>query len=224
MAIATFTEEIAARDLTIPDDADWTTPSTDDLPNGDTATQLAATDGYAAFDEPGTDFALPWGSSDWTLEIWLRYTSGTTPGSVRPILTRSIGTSWGFSDWLLVQSGDVTPVARLIVAQSGGSTWHSHDLPLTSGSWHHVVFTLNTSLGVAAVSGRQTKGYVDASLITSVNTPTTTLTPLTVTDPHLLLGSPDNLGLTIVEMGKLAIYHRALTGTEISDHYDAMTT
>lgn len=224
MATATFADLIAARDITLPDDSQWTTPSTDPCPNGDHATQAAvdvAEGSYATSD----DFALPWGVSDWSIELWARWTASVS-GSVAPILARTpsgMGTSP--AEWQLCQAASAGPELRLRITVADPSLpWAQPAITATGGAWFHLVWTLNTSLGSGAVGGRTCKTYKNGILDATTSLPSTSVGVPTLSGPRLTFGNHQHLAPTFMELAKLAIYHRELTLAEILDHYTVMTT
>lgn len=221
--MAVFTDVIAARDLAIVDVADWDTPSADALPNGDAATQPNDNLASAARADTGADFAIPWGVSDWTLELWAYW---TTIGSGGPkwLLTR-----WGTSthrEWELRVAGGANRQLRFALLGTDGETpLVNLDIICEDAAWTHCVWTLNSSLGAAPVSGREITSYKNGALDdTAAIGSGDDLTGPTLTTPGLYMGSVlGQITTPIVEWGKVAIYHRILTGGEISDHFDVMT-
>lgn len=218
MTTGTFLDSIASRHLTIADISLFDTPSTDDLPNGDNATHPNSSSAAARFVETAADFAMPWSASDFTVELWVRYTT-SPPGTGQNIVGRYTSAETT-AEWAVSQSGAATPVVRFALIDSSGFNWTFADVAMTTGAWFHVVFTLNCSLGLAAVSGRQIKAYKNGTLDSTTTTPTSTLTPPTLSTPRLLLAQAP----TYLELGKVAVYHRIVTATEVADHYTVMTT
>jgi hypothetical protein len=226
MTTATFLEDIAARDLLITVDTDFDTPAPDLLPNGDAATDLTTTVSYAYFAESAGEFALPWGVDDWSVEAWLRWT-GSPAGALGPILGRHASAMVPTAgEWQLCQSGAGTPVARFRVTFADpAAPWAQSDVAFTTGAWHHIVFTLNTSLGSGAVAGREIKAYKNATLDSTTSCPSTSVGTPSLSGPRVVFGAAGGgAAPNYLEVAKLAIYRRLLTGGEVTDHYNAMTT
>lgn len=211
--MANFADLIAARDLTLVDDAQWTTPGTDDLPNGEACTEPSAT-ADALYDDTGDVFAIPWGVSDWTWEAWIRWTA-SAPGPSQTIMTHYDDPAY---EWTILQPGSLSREVEFQLTTS--TNYKVKTGAMTVGVWYQVNFLLKSSLGLGAVGGRTLKAYKNASLDNTATMPSTTYTPPTLADPLVsLLGAGGD-----IEIGKIAIYHRELTTGEMEDHYEAMTT
>lgn len=214
--MTTFAELIAARDLTLSDAADWTTPATDALPNGDAATEPAV-GADAVYADTGNNFAIPWGTSDWTWEAWVRW-KDAAPGSGQRIMQYQSAAAVGTYQWQLQQNGAATRNVTLII--DSGQVFSVSTGIMTPGVWHQVNFLVKSSLGLGAVAGRTLRSYLDGSLDDTFTIPSASWTPVTLTSPVVKLHDAGG----DIEIAKIAIYHRELTGTEMTDHYDAMTT
>lgn len=227
MTAATFPESIAGRDLFLPDASHWDT-GTPVLPNGDRGTVATTINATSSYTESGAhEFAVPWGVSDWSLELWVRYV-GTPPGTGQNLVGRYGSDAFpGTADFDLFQDGTGSPrIAFRLGVVGGGFAWAETPamvMGAVGSGWHHVVFTVNTSLGSGAVSGRQVLSYKDGALYATLALPATAVTVPTLTGPRLWFGSAGR-NPVYIERAKLAIYRRQISAGEVLDHYLAMTT
>lgn len=233
MTAGTFPESIAGRDLFIADASLWDT-GTAILPNGDLGTRPANLNGTSSYVESGAhEFAMPWGVSDWSLELWVNYIA-THPGTGANLVGRyrSDGIA-GYGEFDLYQIGLSAPnIALRLGVYGGGFSWVDTAPGAVGGmpfgpegnGWHHLVHTVNTSLGSGAgISGRRILSYKDGNLLTTTACPTSAITTPALSGPRLFMGTP-GYNTDYIERAKLAIYHRELTAAEVMDHYLAMTT
>lgn len=223
MATATFVEDVAARDLTISDDSEWTTPATEVLPNGDNATQPNGTGSDAEIGDGSGDFAVPFGVSDFTVEFWVYYHDDNN-GVAHWLMSRN-GNS-AMRDWEVINNGASRATKFRVLGSDGLNPAAEVAITADLDAWTYCVFTFNSSLGIAPVAGREAKAYKNTTLVDTDSVGSgVTMTRPTLASPAFTLGSWGSTGsMTDVEIAKLAIYHRLLTSGELTDHYDAMTT
>jgi Concanavalin A-like lectin/glucanases superfamily len=224
--VTVFVEEIVAADLTIADVAKWDTPSAHALPNGQAATRANDTTATATNAESGGEFAIPFGVDDFTVELWVYYTA-TGDGSNYWFAQRS-GSVATVRAWELRQPGEVSRKVRFAILGTDGATvLANHEVLCDLDAWTYCAFTFLSSLGAAPVAGRDLIAYKNGGAVSTVTVGSgVNLTGPTLTDPVMALGAntASQPAITIAEMAKLAIYHRALSPAEILDHYEAMTT
>lgn len=219
-----FVEEIVAADLTIADVAKWDTPSTNPLPNGQNATRANDTLASADRAETGGQFGVPFGVDDWTVEVWAYFTA-TGDGSnywIAGLYGTGIERAWE-----LRQPAEVSRKVRFSMMGSDGTTVvGSHEVLCDLDAWTYCAFTFLSGLGDAPVAGRDLIAYKNGGAVSTVTIGSgVDMSPPTLTTPYLRLGSWNGqAALTFAEIAKLAVYHRALSGAEILEHYEAMTT
>ena len=216
-----FTDLVAARDLTLTDPSLWTTPSEHALPNGDAGTRMnnATSFGMSAiYNDTPRFFSIPWGVSDWTIELWLRRVSAAT---IRDLMQYADAGGDTGMEWR-IETGNT--LYRLLVYNSSG-TVSVASVPITStdGAWAQYVWMINSSLGTGAESTRRVRTYKNGSFVADTAF-TASFTPHTnVSPPRMILGTYGLVDAT-QELAKVAIYHGELSAADVLDHYAAMTT
>jgi len=225
MPSAQFIDDIGSRNLMMPSDASFTTPSgIANLPNGDPCTKLMA-NGAAYYTDPSRFFKQPWGTSGWALELWI------SPGNV----------STATATWLIALGNDAAGdwewsfdvdnsswTATFRVYHDGDAAIVTKSVSLTNGNvWQHLVFNCDCTSWVSG--GTSTKNITayknNVSQGTASNTNSATRN-VTSPNPRLWLkaGSGVESSGNHALLGKLAIYNHELTPAEISEHYLSMTT
>lgn len=221
MTAGTFTDVVGGRDFTVGDVSRYPTPSSVACPNSDPASAFIAVSAGlshegAEYADPSGAFLPPWGTDDWSLELWAYIPSGTYISSHQELVHRP-GNLWN-----VVWNGSTT--WELTLRDDSSSVIAARDLPVTPDStWHHLLWTLNSSLGNGAVSGREVKGYLDGTLYgtTSIAASAFTQTPTgTIPTSRLYFG----FNTQAITTAKIAIYHRLLDAADAADHYTLMTT
>jgi hypothetical protein len=140
-------------------------------------------------------------ATDATLEGWFRWRSGTT------VLRDDTAT--GGQGWLLAFATDGKLAYRL-----GGQGFNT-GLPIESvrdGEWHHIA---------AAKSGAAAALYVDGE---SVHSSSTGAGSQTAVGPWHVMKNGINAVFSGGEADEVALYTRALSASEIRDHYDLATS
>lgn len=222
MPAGSFVEDIAARNLFMPDATQFTTPAPAPfiLPNGDACTRIF-NNASAYYSDPTRFFALPWGVSNWTLEFWCN------PGFTLP---NTVSWSMRFSndatnnyEWI-VGFNQVLNNVSFSVFNAAGTGAATMNAGFSANLWNHFVIMLDCTTWVSGVSTSKTITTYRNGVLAATNVLTNASVKLTVTpNPRLYLLGSGGVSSTNMLIGKVAIYNRSLTPTEISDHYLAMT-
>lgn len=212
-----FEDVVGTYDLLITTSADWTVHAAD-LPNGDAAVSLSTTLNQNAYNASETPFALTNGAGTEvnTLEVWVKITADTTVRTIA--IMRTDGTSSTTNDYhweCQVTAGESVQFAWYNTA--GGNYLVQGSGALAAG-WHHLVFIINHG------STRSIQCYADGVSIGTSSSTSGTPTYDTTAAYRLFVGSrrTDSTQDMTDHMAKLAWYNVALTGGQITAHYNAM--
>lgn len=139
-----------------------------------------------------------------TLEAWVQWFGTGTAGQI--ILG---GTISGVTGGIRLQFGVSGPgIIDLFINNSAGADWIFTNVLIALGAPHHVVVTRN---------GQDASFYVDGQFKQTVtNAPGAAI----VFDPGLFAGGALFSGGTDLLVDDLAVYNSALTGAQVSEHFE----
>ncbi|UCC63532.1 MAG: putative Ig domain-containing protein, partial [Anaerolineae bacterium] len=152
------------------------------------------------------DTVFDWGVFDsFSIAFWMQTDSGSTCDGNEVVIGRADGARW----WVGCATGGN---AYFVLRDGNGNTASVAGTAVTGGAWHHVV-------AVQDAAAEAIRIYVDGTLRNSVST-------------YYTAGFSASTGLNIGwynsgggyhfdgVVDELALYNRALTATEIQQHYD----
>lgn len=211
-----FTDEVGTYDLTITTAADWTITAAD-LPNGDSCASLSTTLNQNAV-WAGEDFCLPNGSGSEvrTLEFWLKVSANTNVRYVAACRTNGTATTTTNRHWFVRLNADET-LEAVWLNTTAGSYLAAVSSSLSAG-WHHCVVEFKCG------SSREINITIDRGADGSDTTTSGTATYATDATYEFYLGTSRTTATEEMtdRMAKVAWYERALSASEIADHYFAM--
>lgn len=137
-----------------------------------------------------------------SLELWGRT---TRPGVAQYFAT------WG-ADWQVALKVNGANRAEGSLKISGTNYQLSSSKVIGDGAWHHLVLTYDGGVGRLYVDGSEVKTVLQAGI----------LSPGSIAD-ELMLGDAHRCGGCELDgdVDEVTIYNRALTPTEVSDHFNA---
>lgn len=223
MTAANFVDTIGSRNLFMPDSSLYTTPGTLTLPNGDLCTRILS-NAAAYYADPTRFFAQPWSVSNWSLEFWCHPGTGMSASTNCYWQIALANDSLGGSEWGLSFGLPITQV-NFDVYNNGGTSIANVSTNILGNAWQHIVIICDCATWISSgLSNKTVTYYRNGTLLTSHTVfniaPTRAVTS---PNPRLWLVGGPSASFSNVNIGKIAIYNRALTPTEISDHYLAMT-
>lgn len=154
------------------------------------------------------------GDGPFSAECWVKLTS-LTNDTVRAMVAKGAAGATGGWEFRVINTsgGGINKLAFVEIGTSGG-TWVLSTVAITDLNWHHVVGTKNNG-GTGSI-------YIDGVDRTSAQTnPVLADTTVGLNIGASFNGTADFMDGSIDEV---AIYNRALTLTEASDHWTAGST
>ena len=154
------------------------------------------------------DSSLDVGTSDFSIDLWVRQDPGAIVG-VRTMIDKRIYPG----NWLgyVIYSQDGKPSIQLSGGSLGYTNFNASEPVLIDGLWHHIIFTVDRDNPVGGVF------YIDGTPDTSIFDPTTYSGSLN-NESVFRIGRRNNLTSNwIGDLDRIHLYSRVITPEEVED-------